>query len=117
MTYHSGRHFLQLPGPTNTPDRVLRAMSKPTIDHRGPAFKELTARLLAGMRWLFRTEHTVLIHPASGSGAWEAAMVNTLSPGDQVLAFDQGFFAETWAKVAGRFGLDVRLQPWIHAEA
>ena len=112
MTYHSGRHFLQLPGPTNTPDRVLRAMSKATIDHRGPAFKELTARLLGGMQWLFRTEHTVLIHPASGSGAWEAAIVNTLSPGDQVLVFRQGFFAETWAKVASRFGLDVRLEPW-----
>ncbi|MCH7991850.1 MAG: aminotransferase class V-fold PLP-dependent enzyme [Gemmatimonadetes bacterium] len=112
MTYHSGRHFLQLPGPTNTPERVLRAMSKPTIDHRGPAFKELTHRLLAEMRSLFRTEHTVLIHPASGSGAWEAAIVNTLSQGDSVLAFDQGFFAQTWAKVAGRFGVDVRLEPW-----
>ncbi len=77
-----------------------------------PVFKELTARLLAGMRWLFRTEHTVLIHPASGSGAWEAALVNTLSPGDKVLAFRQGFFAEAWAKVAERFGLDVRLEPW-----
>ena len=112
MTYHSGRHFLQLPGPTNTPDRVLRAMSKATIDHRGPAFKELTARLLTGIRWLCGTEHTVLIYPASGSGAWEAAIVNTLSPGDKVLAFSQGFFAETWAQVAGRFGLDVRLEPW-----
>lgn len=112
MTYHSGRHFLQLPGPTNTPDRVLRAMSKATIDHRGSEFKELTPRLLDGMRWLFRTEHEVFIHPASGSGAWEAAIVNTLSPGDKVLAFRQGFFAETWAKVAARFGLDVRLEPW-----
>ena len=112
MTFHSGRHFLQLPGPTNTPDRVLRAMSKPTIDHRGPEFKALTAQLLAETRWLFRTEGTVIIHPASGSGAWEAAIVNTLSPGDSVLAFRQGFFAETWAKVAGRWGLDVRLESW-----
>ncbi len=112
MTYHSGRHFLQLPGPTNTPDRVLRATAKPTIDHRGPEFQELTGRLLAGLRWLFRTEHSVLVHPASGSGGWEAALVNTLSPGDRVLAFRQGFFAESWAKVAGRWGLDVQLEPW-----
>lgn len=112
LTYHSGRHFLQLPGPTNTPDRVLRAMSKATIDHRGPEFEELTHRLLAGVQWIFRTEQTVFIHPASGSGAWEAAIVNTLSPGDKVVAFEQGFFAQMWAKVAGRFGVDVRLEPW-----
>lgn len=112
LTYHSGRHFLQLPGPTNTPDRVLRAMSKATIDHRGPEFEELTHRLLAGVQWVFRTEQTVLIHPASGSGAWEAAIVNTLSPGDKVVAFEQGFFAQMWAKVAGRFGVDVHLEPW-----
>ena len=112
MTYRSGRHFLQLPGPTNTPDRVLRAMSKATIDHRGPEFEELTARLLDGVRWVFRTEQAVFIHPASGSGAWEAAIVNTLSPGERVLAFEQGFFASTWAKVARRFGIDVRMMPW-----
>jgi alanine-glyoxylate transaminase/serine-glyoxylate transaminase/serine-pyruvate transaminase len=87
-------------------------MSKATIDHRGSDFKELTPKLLDGMRWLFRTEHAVFIHPASGSGAWEAAIVNTLSPGDKVLAFRQGFFAESWAKVARRFGLDVRLEAW-----
>lgn len=112
VTYHSGRHFLQLPGPTNTPERVLRAMSKPTIDHRGPAFKELTPRLLAKLGALFRTEYTTIIHPASGSGAWEATLVNTLSPGDAVLLFDQGFFAQGWAEVARRWGLNVRMEPW-----
>jgi alanine-glyoxylate transaminase/serine-glyoxylate transaminase/serine-pyruvate transaminase len=112
VTHRSGRHFLQLPGPTNTPDRVLRAMSKPTIDHRGPEFAALTERLLEGMRGIFRTEHAAFIHPASGSGAWEAAIVNTLSPGDRVLAFEQGHFARTWAKVARRFGLDVQMEPW-----
>lgn len=112
VTYRSGRHFLQLPGPTNTPDRVLRAMSKATIDHRGPDFEELTHRLLDGMRRVFRTERDVFIYPASGSGAWEAAIVNTLSAGDTVVAFDQGFFAQGWIKVAERFGIDVRVQPW-----
>lgn len=112
MTYHAGRHFLQLPGPTNTPERVLRAMSRPTIDHRGPEFAELTRRLLDGMRRVFRTEHDAFIYPASGSGAWEAALANTLSPGDTVVAFEQGFFAQGWASVARRFGLDVQLQPW-----
>ena len=112
MTYYSGRHFLQLPGPTNTPARVLRAMSKATIDHRGPAFAELTHRLLDGARRLFRTEHDVFIHPASGSGAWEAAIVNTLSKGDRVVSFEQGFFAQSWAKVAGRFGIEVMQVDW-----
>ena len=112
MTYRSGRHFLQLPGPTNTPDRVLRAMSRATIDHRGPDFKGLTGRLLEGMRGVFKTEHAVFIYPASGSGGWEAAIVNTLSAGDRVVAFEQGFFARSWAKVATRFGIDVHLLPW-----
>lgn len=112
MTHHSGRHFLQLPGPTNTPERVLRAMSKPTIDHRGPEFQELTHRLLEGMRRVFKTEHTVVIHPASGSGAWEAAIANTLSAGDRVLVFEQGFFAQKWGEIAERFDLDVRRLPW-----
>lgn len=114
MTYHSGRHFLQLPGPTNTPERVLRAMSKPTIDHRGPEFQALTHRLIDGMRDVFRTEHTVIIYPASGSGAWEAAIVNTLCPGDRVVGFDQGFFAGKWAQICERFGLDVVRTPWDH---
>ena len=112
MTYHSGRHFLQLPGPTNTPTRVLRAMSKATIDHRGPDFAELTQRLFEGTRRLFRTERDVFIHPASGSGAWEAAIANTLSSGDRVVSFEQGFFAQSWAKVARRFGIDVIQVTW-----
>jgi alanine-glyoxylate transaminase/serine-glyoxylate transaminase/serine-pyruvate transaminase len=112
LTYRSGRHFLQLPGPTNTPEGVLRAISRPTIDHRGPEFKELTLGLFEGLRWLFRTEHDVLLYPASGSGAWECALVNTLSPGDRVLAFRQGFFAAGWASVASSYGLDVQLEPW-----
>lgn len=112
MTYHSGRHFLQLPGPTNTPERVLRAMSKPTIDHRGPEFQALTHRLIDGMRDVFRTEHAVIIYPASGSGAWEAAIVNTLCPGDRVVGFEQGFFAGKWSQICERFGLDVVRTPW-----
>jgi len=112
LTYQSGRHFLQLPGPTNTPERVLRAMSRPTIDHRGPEFEALTHRLLDDTRWIFGTRHDVFIYPASGSGAWESAIVNTLSAGDAVVAFEQGFFAQNWVKVARRFRLDVRLQPW-----
>lgn len=112
MTYHSGRHFLQLPGPSNVPERVLRAMSRPTIDHRGPEFQVLTRRLLAELQWMFRTEHPVLIYPSSATGAWEAALTNTLSPGDRVLCFDQGFFAGKWGAVAERFGLDVHLEPW-----
>lgn len=87
-------------------------MSKPTIDHRGPEFAALTQQLLEGIREVFGTEHAAFIHPASGSGAWEAAIVNTLSPGDRVLAFEQGHFARTWTKVARRFGLDVQLEPW-----
>ena len=87
-------------------------MSRPTIDHRGPEFKELTGRLLAELKWLFRTKHHVLVHPSSASGAWEAAITNTLSPGDRVVVFDQGFFAEKWATVADRFGLIVQREPW-----
>ncbi len=112
LTYQSGRHFLQLPGPTNTPARVLQAMAKATIDHRGPEFADLTARLLEGLRYLFKTKHDVFMYPASGSGAWEAAIANTLSPGDRVLLFEQGFFAQTWAKVASRFGIDVVNVEW-----
>jgi len=112
VTYQSGRHFLQLPGPTNVPGRVLRAMSRPTIDHRGTEFKELTERLLTELKWMFRTEHPVLIYPSSATGAWEAALTNTLSPGDRVLSFDQGFFAGKWATVAERFGLDVQRESW-----
>lgn len=86
----TGWHFLQLPGPTNVPRRVLEAMARPTIDHRGPEFPELTREILEGMRWVFRTEHPVVVYPASGSGGWEAALANTLSPGDRVLMFETG---------------------------
>ena len=88
VSHHSGRHFLQIPGPTNVPDRVLRAIDAPTIDHRGPAFAELGLEVLEGMRHVLRTSGPVVIYPSSGTGAWEAALVNTLSPGDRVLAFE-----------------------------
>jgi alanine-glyoxylate transaminase/serine-glyoxylate transaminase/serine-pyruvate transaminase len=101
----SGRHFLQIPGPTNVPDRVLRAMDMPTIDHRGPEFAELGKKVLAGMKKVFRTEQHVVIYPASGTGAWEAALVNTLSPGDKVLMPETGHFAMLWRKMAEMLGL------------
>jgi alanine-glyoxylate transaminase/serine-glyoxylate transaminase/serine-pyruvate transaminase len=101
----SGRHFLQIPGPTNVPDRVLRAMDMPTIDHRGPAFAEVGRQALDGMRSIFKTEGTVVIYPGSGTGAWEAALVNTLSPGDLVLMYETGHFSTLWNKLAGRLGI------------
>jgi len=106
-----GRHFLQIPGPTNTPDRILRAMAAPTIDHRGPEFAELGLEVLAGLKTVFQTASPVVVFPASGSGAWEASLVNTLSPGDAVLAFDIGEFSKNWAEVARRLGFDVELMP------
>jgi alanine-glyoxylate transaminase / serine-glyoxylate transaminase / serine-pyruvate transaminase len=109
--YQSGRHFLQIPGPTNTPERVLRAMARPTIDHRGAEFAALGSEVLAGLKEIFQTSGPVVIFPASGSGAWEASLVNTLSPGDLVLAFDIGEFARNWAEVARRLGLDVEVMP------
>ncbi len=111
MTYQSGRHFLQIPGPTNVPDRILRAMAAPTIDHRGPEFAELARQVLAGMGRLCGSAGPVALYPSSGTGAWEAALVNTLSPGDRVLAFDTGHFAGLWAQMAGKLGLDVDLVP------
>ena len=108
-----GRHFLQIPGPTNVPDRVLRAIDAPTIDHRGPEFAELGHEVLDGMREVFRTEGPVVIYPASGTGAWEAALVNTLSPGDRVLAFETGHFATLWQGLAERFGLEV---DWVEGD-
>jgi len=111
MTYQSGRHFLQIPGPANVPDRVLRAMAAPTIDHRGPEFASLARRVLAGVARLCGTARPVALYPSSGTGAWEAALVNTLSPGDRVLAFETGHFATLWAQMAGKFGLDVDLVP------
>jgi alanine-glyoxylate transaminase/serine-glyoxylate transaminase/serine-pyruvate transaminase len=115
----SGRHFLQIPGPTNVPDRILRAIDQPTIDHRGPEFAALAKAAIAGMKRLFRTKDPVAIFPSSGTGAWEAALVNTLSPGDRVLAFETGQFATLWRVMAGRLGLDVDFVPsdWRHPVA
>ena len=112
----AGRHFLQIPGPTNVPDRVLRAIDRPTIDHRGPAFPLLGKEVLEGMKRIFRTRHPVVIYPASGTGAWEAALVNTLSPKDKVLMAETGHFAALWHKMANKLGLDVELIPgdWRH---
>jgi len=111
MSFRSGRHFLQIPGPTNVPDRVLRAMDNPTIDHRGPAFGALGREVLDGMKAVFQTRGTVIIYPASGTGAWEAALVNTLSPGDRVLMFETGHFASLWRRMAERLGLTVDFVP------
>lgn len=112
----SGRHFLQIPGPTNVPDQVLRAISAPTIDHRGPDFAALTRRLLGALGPVFGTVGPVVIYPASGTGAWEAALVNTLSPGDRVLCFETGHFATLWQQMASRLGLEVDFVPgdWRH---
>lgn len=101
----AGRHFLQIPGPTPVPDRILRAMDMPTIDHRGPEFQKLGRRVLDGMKSIFKTQHPVIIYPASGTGAWEAALVNVLSPGDRVLMFETGHFATLWKNMAIKLGL------------
>ncbi len=116
MSFRSGRHFLQIPGPTNVPDRVLLAIDKPTIDHRGPEFAALAKSVIAGLRPIFGTSGGVAIFPASGTGAWEAALVNTLSPGDRVLAFETGHFATLWRTLAERLGLVVDMVPgdWRH---
>src|ERR1039457_6244240 len=111
MTLHTGRHFLQIPGPTNVPDRVLRAMDMPTLDHRGPEFAELGHAVLAGCQRIFRTKQPVIIYPASGTGAWEAAIVNTLSAGDRVLMFETGHFSHLWRQLAERFGIQVEYVP------
>jgi len=113
---HTGRHFLQIPGPTNVPDRVLQAIAMPTIDHRGPEFGELGREVIAGMKRVFQTEGMVVIYPSSGTGAWEAALVNTMSPGDRVVMFETGHFATLWRQMAGRLGLDVEFVPgdWRH---
>ncbi len=103
---HPGRHFLQIPGPTNVPDRVLRAIDNPTMDHRGPAFGALGRELLANLKKVFQTDGPVIIYPASGTGAWEAALTNTLSPGDRVLMCRTGWFATLWKEMADRLGLD-----------
>jgi alanine-glyoxylate transaminase/serine-glyoxylate transaminase/serine-pyruvate transaminase len=105
MRYQPGRHFLQIPGPTNTPLAVLAAIAKPTIDHRGPEFGKLGREVLAGIKTIFKTKNPVVIYPASGTGAWEAALVNTLSAGDHVLMFETGWFATLWNKMATRLGI------------
>ena len=116
MATRSGRHFLQIPGPTNVPDRVLRAIDRPTIDHRGPEFGQLGREVLDGAKWLFKTKSPVIIFPGSGTGAWEAAVVNTMSPGDRVLMYEVGNFALLWRNLAERFGLDIEFVPgdWRH---
>ena len=113
---HTGRHFLQIPGPTNVPERVLHAIAFATIDHRGPDFGELGREVVAGMKRVFKTEAGVAIYPSSGTGAWEAALVNTLSPGDRVVMFETGHFASLWRQMAGRLGLDIDFVPgdWRH---
>ena len=108
---HTGRHFLQIPGPTNVPDRVLRAMDRPVIDHRGPEFAQLGTEVLAGIRPIFQTTGAVVIYPSSGSGAWEASIVNTLSPGDRVLMFETGHFSNLWRDIAQRMGMQVDYVP------
>jgi alanine-glyoxylate transaminase/serine-glyoxylate transaminase/serine-pyruvate transaminase len=106
LDFHpAGRHFLQIPGPSPVPDRILRAMSYPTIDHRGPEFGALGLKVLAGIKKVFKTEQPVIIYPASGTGAWEAALTNVLSPGDTVLMYETGHFATLWKKMAEALGL------------
>ncbi len=116
MSYASGRHFLQIPGPTNIPDRVLRAIAQPIIDHRGPRFAALGLEVLAELKPIFKTGQPVIIYPASGSGAWEAALVNTLSAGDKVLMCETGHFAILWQQIAARLGIDAQIiaTDWRH---
>jgi alanine-glyoxylate transaminase / serine-glyoxylate transaminase / serine-pyruvate transaminase len=116
MTFRSGRHFLQIPGPTNVPDRILRAIDMPTMDHRGPDFSTLGTTVLSGLQAVFQTTGPVVIYPASGTGAWEAAIVNTLSPGDRVLMAETGHFATLWCAMARRLRLLVEVIPgdWRH---
>ena len=102
---NAGRHFLQIPGPSAVPERILGAISKQTIDHRGPAFSKVGQRSLSGLKTIFKTKEPVFIYPASGTGAWEAALVNVLSPGDRILMFETGHFASMWKKIAQKLGL------------
>jgi alanine-glyoxylate transaminase / serine-glyoxylate transaminase / serine-pyruvate transaminase len=109
--HHAGRHFLQIPGPTNVPDRILRAMDRPVIDHRGPEFAALTSEILESLKPIFQTSGPVIIFPSSGTGAAEAALVNTLSPGDRILIFETGHFSQVWRGIAERLGLIVDYVP------
>ncbi|MEZ4946847.1 MAG: aminotransferase class V-fold PLP-dependent enzyme [Cyclobacteriaceae bacterium] len=108
-----GWHFLQIPGPSNTPERVLRAMGQPTLDHRGPEFGVLSKRILGGLKKIFQTDDHVIVYPSSGTGAWEAALVNLFSPGDKVLAYETGYFAVLWKTLAEKIGLEVE---WIESD-
>jgi alanine-glyoxylate transaminase / serine-glyoxylate transaminase / serine-pyruvate transaminase len=118
LDFHpAGRHFLQIPGPSPVPDRILRAISLPTIDHRGPEFGALGLKVLSGIQEVFKTRHPVAIYPASGTGAWEAALSNTLSPGDHVLMFETGHFAALWQKLATRLGLLTEVLSWSGTDA
>jgi alanine-glyoxylate transaminase/serine-glyoxylate transaminase/serine-pyruvate transaminase len=117
LDFHAtSRHFLQIPGPSPVPDRILRAMSLPTIDHRGPEFGALGLNVLARIREIFKTQHPVVIYPSSGTGAWEAALSNTLSPGDHVLMYETGHFASLWEKMASRLGLSPEFLAWDGAD-
>ena len=111
MAHRSGRHFLQIPGPTNVPDRILRAIEQATIDHRGPAFASMTRDILERLKPIFKTAGPVVVFPASGTGAWEAALVNALSPGDRVLMSETGQFAVLWRGLAERLGFEVDFLP------
>jgi alanine-glyoxylate transaminase/serine-glyoxylate transaminase/serine-pyruvate transaminase len=118
LDFHSsGRHFLQIPGPSPVPDRILRAMSLPTIDHRGPEFAALGLQVLGGLKQIFKTRHPVIVYPASGTGAWEAALTNTLSPGDHVLMYESGHFATLWQKMATRLGVSTEFVAWQGEDA
>ena len=103
----AGRHFLQIPGPTPVPDRVLRALDRPVIDHRGPEFAKMAKQALEGIKTIFKTANPVIIYTATGTGAWEGALVNTLSPGDRVLMVETGQFATLWKKMADKFGIKI----------
>jgi len=111
---HTGRHFLQIPGPTNVPDRVLRAIDRPVIDHRGPEFAKLGMEVLENIRPVFQTTGPVIIYPGSGTGAWEAAIVNTLSPGDRVLMFETGHFSLLWSMSQATGAAARRPRNWNH---
>ena len=115
-TNKSGRHFLQIPGPSNVPDRILHAIAHPTIDHRGPQFQKISEEVLLGVRRIFKTSGPVLVFPTSGTGAWEAALMNSLNPGDKILMFETGHFATLWYNMAKKFGLEIDFVPtnWRH---
>ena len=111
MSHRAGRHFLQIPGPSNVPDRILHALQRPTIDHRGPEFQALAKEILQKLRPIFKTTEPVIVFPSSGTGAWEAALVNTLSAGDKVLMYETGQFSTLWCELAERVGLVPELIP------